>query len=35
MLINSFPPQRLKEADLVVNTLEDKAIQFIKEVIEK
>ena len=30
---NSFPPPRLKEADLVVDTLEDKAIiEFIKEV---
>lgn len=33
---NSFPRERLREADLVVNTLEDKAIlQFINEVIEK
>ena len=33
---NSFPPERLKEADLVVNTLEDKIIiRFINEVIEK
>ena len=30
---NSFPPSRLREADLVVNSLEDKAIiEFIKEV---
>ncbi len=33
---NSFPPPRLREADLVVNTLEDKTIlPFIKEAVEK
>ncbi|MCD5397697.1 HAD family phosphatase [candidate division NPL-UPA2 bacterium] len=35
-IANSFPPERLKETDLVVNTLEDKTIlQFIKAVAEK